>query len=298
MTHETSPPASPTILVTACSGLFFDQYIDLLDSLIQAGLRDQFEIGLIDLGMLPDQLAQLEQRQVRVVAARWPVEPPPTQQAIHLIAFAGKPFARDFFPGYDNYVWMDADMWVQTRDFWDALLDGVRTHGGAVPVEADRAYGSMALPHWVWMLRHLSRSYGVMDAIRIARQPVVNNGLFALRGDAPQWELWQQHFRRMVSKTQRTLAIDQLAMMAMQQLEAPKLALIDAGNNWVCSLGTPQFDDASNRFVKPGRPGEVISVMHITTPSRARKYTIEHSDGNRSSLYLHRPGGRFVNSLG
>lgn len=283
--------------MTACSGLFFDQYLDLLDSLIQVGLRDQFDIGLIDLGMLPGQLAQLEEHQVNVIPARWPIEPPPTQQAIHLIAFAGKPFARDFFPGYDCYVWMDADMWVQTRDFWDALLAGVDSHGGAVPVEVDVAYGSMALPHWFWMVRHLSRSYGLRKAIQIARQPVVNNGLFALRGDAPQWEIWQQHFRKMVSKTQRTLAIDQLAMMAMQQLEAPPMALIDAGNNWVCSLGTPDFDVASGRFVKPGRPDEVISVMHITTPSRARKYSVQHSDGTRLSQYLHRPGGRFVAGL-
>ncbi|MGH1361417.1 MAG: hypothetical protein ACRBC3_21860 [Burkholderiaceae bacterium] len=297
MTPPTQSQASRTVLVTACSGLFFDQYLDLLDSLIQVGLRDQFDIGLIDLGMLPGQLAQLEAHQVKVVPARWPIEPPPTQQAIHLIAFAGKPFARDFFPGYDDYVWMDADMWVQTRTFWDALMAGAQSHGGAVPVEVDVAYGSMAMAHWIWMVRHLSRSYGISKAIQVARQPVVNNGLFALRADAPQWELWQQHFRAMVSKTQRTLAIDQLAMMAMQQIESPKLALIDAGNNWVCSLGTPDFDEASGQFVKPGRAHEAISVMHITTPSRARKYSVQHSDGKRSSQYLHRPGGRFVAQL-
>ncbi len=297
MPSPTVTDHADAILITACSGLFVEHYLDLLDSLADVGLTGQFDLGLIDLGLTAAQQDDLRARGIQIVPGRWPIEPPPTQNALHMLAFAGKPFARDFFPGYQTYVWMDADMWVQTADFWPALIQGAQSNGLAVPIEVDAGYGSMTWRNRLWMFRHFMNSYGLRRAVSLSRQPMVNNGVFALTADAPHWLLWQKHFRLMVSRTERTLAIDQLSMMAMSYLESETLALIDASNNWVCSLGTPDYDVAQQRFVKPGGKQEVISVMHITTPSRARMVPVVHSDGTTVSKYLHRPGGRFLSSL-
>lgn len=302
--------AHNVILITACSGLFYDHYADLLDSIDAVGLNGQFDVGLIDLGMSEAQLAALRERGVRIVPPHWPIEPPPNQQATHLLAFAAKPFAKDFFPGYETYVWMDADMWVQTADFWPALVEGARASGCAVPIEADPAYSAMAWRHQLWMVRHFLNSYGPFRALQLYLQPMINNGVFALQADAPHWQVWQKHFERMVSRTERTLAIDQLALMAAKLLEGPDLTLIDTRYNWVCSLGTPMYDLQREQFVKPGQPGnrsasrsasnsasDVISVMHITTPARGRQFPVLQSDGTVVQRYLHFPGGRIIDQL-
>jgi len=238
-----------------------------------------------------------------VVPPHWPSDPPDGQRETHLLAFAAKPFARDFFPGYDTYVWMDADMWVQTAEFWPALINGARASGCAVPIEVDAAYSNMPWRHRLWMFRHFLNSYGPVTALRLYQQPMINNGVFALHADAPHWPVWQKHFRGMVSRTERTLAIDQLALMAANLLEGPELALIDTRHNWVCSLGTPEYDLERGYFVKPVSPGapkgsgQVISVMHITTPARGRLFPVMQSDGRTVKRYLNFPGGRIVGQL-
>lgn len=270
MPIQADKPASRAILITACSGVFIEHYLDLLDSLQDVGLTSRFDLGLIDLGMNAGQRDMLAARGVRIVPATWPIEPPAAQNALHLIAFAGKPFARDYFPGYEIYGWMDADMWAQTPDFWDALEQGVREHGAAVPIEVDAGYGAMSWDNRIWKFRHFLRGFGLRQVWGLSRQPMLNNGLFAMAADAPQWAMWQARFRQMVRASQRTLAIDQLSLMAAHYLDDFPLALVDAGNNWVCSLGTPDYDIERKRFVKPGTSGDVISVLHITTPSRAQ----------------------------
>lgn len=301
----TPPDASAhdVILITACSGLFYDHYADLLDSIDAVGLTGHFDVGLIDLGMSENQLAALRKRGIRIVPPHWPIEPPVSQQATHLLAFAAKPFAKEFFPGYDTYVWMDADMWAQTADFWPALVDGARASGCAVPIEADPAYSPMAWRHQLWMIRHFLNSYGPFRALQLYREPMINNGVFALQADAPHWQVWQKHFERMVSRTERTLAIDQLALMAAKLLEGPDLTLIDTRYNWVCSLGTPMYDLERGQFVKPGKNGDsgsggdVISVMHITTPARGKLFPVLQTDGAVVQRYLHYPDGRIINQL-
>lgn len=303
MIQPTDADTHNVILITACSGLFYDHYADLLDSIDAVGLNGQFDVGLIDLGMNETQLLALRNRGVKIVPPHWPIEPPSGQQATHLLAFAAKPFARDFFPGYQTYVWMDADMWAQTADFWPALVDGARAAGCAVPIEADRAYSAMTWRHRAWMFRHYFNSYGPLKALHLYQQPMINNGVFAVQADAPHWQVWQKHFERMVSRTERTLAIDQLALMAAKLFEGPDLALIDTRYNWVCSLGTPEYDLHREQFVKPASQGaakgsgDVISVMHITTPARGRLFSVQLSDGTTVQRYLHFPGGRIVEQL-
>ncbi|MGB7300846.1 MAG: hypothetical protein WA888_01255 [Burkholderiaceae bacterium] len=281
-------------MITACSGLFFDHYLDLLDSLEAMNLTPNYDIGLIDLGLKPDQMTQLEARNIRRVDARWPVSAPKGQDRIEYIAFAAKPYAKEYFPGYDVYVWMDADLWAQTPAFWTNLIEGAARDGIAVPAEQDINYSKMPAIWRLWMWRHFARTYGVFKAFRLMNTPVLNNGLFACRADAPHWELWQKHFEMMVHKTRRMIAIDQLALISMLQIENQSCALLPATDNWVCSLATPWWDPQRGVFVRPGEPDNTISIMHLTTPSRERMFDVVTPDGQSERRYLYRPGGRVM----
>ena len=291
------PQSKRSVLITACSETFYDHYVDLLDSIAAVGVPDPFDLGLIDLGINEQQRAQLIARGVRIVAARWPIEPPARQNQLHLIAFAAKPFAPDFFPGYDMYVWIDADMWVQTAEFWTHLVGAAWQHGAAVTVESDPGYRRMPMSVRLWMLRHFYEAWGPVRTLKLMSMPMVNNGYFAMRGDAPHWTLWQQRFRTMVSKTGRMLAIDQLAIMAMIAFDEPVVVLFGSAYNWVCSLGTPAYDLGTGRFTKPNAPNDAITLMHITTPARTRRFPVRNNDGTVLQRYLHRPGGRVIEAL-
>lgn len=292
-----SEHTSRTVMITACSGLFFDHYLDLLDSLAAMDLQPAYDLGLIDLGLSDEQRSQLQGRGIRVIDATWPVEPPPGQDRIEYIAFAGKPYAPKYFPGYDLYVWMDADLWAQTPTFWSDMVEGALRDGYSVPVEQDPNYTRMPAIWRLWMWRHFARTYGVASAMRLMKLPVLNNGLFAVRADAPHWALWQKHFELMVEKTRRMIAIDQLALISMLHLEALPFACLPATDNWVCSLATPWWDPSRGVFVRPGAPSDTISVMHLTTPSRERMFDVQTPDGRSERRYLYRPGGRVMETM-
>lgn len=285
-----------TIAITACSAAFYEHYVDLLDSLDVVGLNRRSDYGVIDLGLTVAQIEQLRARGVHRVPGTWPVQPPPGQDRPEFVAFAGKPFARDYFPGYEMYLWIDADMWVQNDHFWRDLVAGATQTGCAVSQECHPGYRAMPVKEQFWMHRHLASAFGLGAAIRLRREPMVNNGLFAMHADAPHWALWQQRFRRLVSRTQRMIAIDQLAMFAMIHLDTPQCRLSGALNNWVCSLGIPSWDAKRLQFVSPD--GEPISVLHVTTPARARRFAVPVLGSVESqTCYLHRPGGRIMASL-
>ena len=298
--RQACPPASPdnaTVLITACSGVFYDYYLDLLDSVQVLGLTPAFDVGVIDLGMNDGQRAELTARGVRIVEAYWPVEAPAGHDRIEYIAFAGKPFARDYFPGYQTYVWIDADMWVQTPQFWEELIAGATEKGLAVPVEHDENYAPMR-PYWkLWMFRHYLVSFGLRQAFKLMRAPMLNNGIFAASADAPHWEAWQTCFREMVARGKRMIAIDQLALIAMLNQENRPYALLSANNNWVCSLAQPWWDSTRQLYVRPNEPQTVISLMHLTTPSRDREFELQTVDGKTVSRYLNRPNGRVIGQL-
>ena len=242
----------------------------MLDSLEVIGLTGQCEFGVLDLGLTDAQQLALTERGVRCVAGTWPVEPPAGQDRPEFVAFAGKPFARDYFPGYEVYLWIDADMWVQNARFWRDLIDGAVRLGCAVSEEAHPGYRKMPLKERFWMHRHLATAFGATASARLARYPMVNNGLFAMHADAPHWALWQARFRRLVERTGRMIAIDQLAMFAMIHLDGPACLLSDATNNWVCSLGTPHWEPEKTPVTGTGRISE---------------------------RYLHRPGGLIMAAL-
>ena len=62
-----------------------------------------------------------------------------------------RPFLRDYFPGYDGYMWMDADTWAQTPDAINTMLAGVATDDALyIASEIDRDYKPYFLSSQPW----------------------------------------------------------------------------------------------------------------------------------------------------
>ena len=105
------------------------------------------------------------------------------------------------------------------------------------------------------------------------------------------------HAARMVARTRRMIAIDQLAMFAMIHLDKPDTVLAGARHNWVCSLATPHWHESMQKFVMPNEESLPISVLHVTTPARMRPFAVPVVGGLAAERYLHRPGGRIMAAL-
>ena len=222
---------------------------------------------------------------------------PRTQgQAGHL-AHVLKPFANLLFPGFERYLWMDADMWAQGRGFFDALVQGTQTTGMAVPVERDGCYSPTPWQERQWLIRRLTRVYGLRVMLGSCHRPMINTGMFMLEAGAGHWQAWQRETRRVVAATGRAIASDQVALFALMYHDGLPVHTVDAVHNWICSRAVPAWHPARQIFVTPDDTGREITVLHNTSPSRHRRMPVPVVGGGVAPMLLHRPRGRVERSL-
>ncbi|MGA2231840.1 MAG: hypothetical protein ABSH22_13155, partial [Tepidisphaeraceae bacterium] len=181
---------------------YFDLVNDLLASLEAARLGPRFQVCVFDLGFTPAQLRLLEARVHTIVIPGWCIDFPLRATAPSWYrAMVNRPFLPRCFPGYDTYVWLDADTWVQRGD---CILDLVAKAAGGKIALVYEAFGppvTMTIQMADGTVRRgqiseqtvraaLAQCYticfGPAAAVH-AKGPLTNSGVFAIRGDSPVW---------------------------------------------------------------------------------------------------------------
>ena len=129
------------LIVTACDENHYELGLDLITSLRDLGLNGA-KVGFVDMGTggAPEQLARrfdLYERQT--------VET--DQYKGYKTAFlAIKPRLPTIFPGFDTYIWIDADCWVQSASVVGKLVDAAQRADIAAHPELDIHYFRYKMP--------------------------------------------------------------------------------------------------------------------------------------------------------
>jgi hypothetical protein len=277
-----APRSSGLIIVSAADSGYFPLLRDNVLSI--RALNADVPIGLLDLGLADDQLAWLGERVTRIVRPGWDIEFPGSERMRDAFkAQVSRPFLPRHFPGYEMYFWLDADAWLQD---WRAveLYSAAAAKGRlAITVEIDRAYK-----------RHYKRpklfgttlawkcyreGFGWRAADRLGRNPLINSGAFALRCDAPHWNVWARTLTRVLQRSRYFLGEQTSLNYA---IFAEKLAadFLPCYCNWMPGDATPAFDASRGLFVEPYAPHEVIGVMHLAGRDQKEKvFRLDCLDG-------------------
>ena len=122
----------PNPLIVSASN---DAYLDLLDGMLGSigGRLADFDLGIIDLGLSDAGKDRIRARKTGVHFARaeWRRTFPGIDKAPeYKKVFVSKPFIPDIFPGYEDYVWVDADIWFQDAGAIDDYVEAGNTRGG------------------------------------------------------------------------------------------------------------------------------------------------------------------------
>ncbi|HTJ56943.1 MAG TPA: hypothetical protein VL418_05185 [Devosiaceae bacterium] len=266
------------IIVTGADANYFPYAKELVIS-IRAAKGQECSIGFYDLGLEPEQNAWLQDLDVAVKRPNTLLELDVSAEiSPNKLGYLARPFLRENFPGYDTYVWMDADAWLQSGAGLDLLLAAARERGAAFIRQNDPSYK----PTWWlrgWMLKHFVLGYGVLKGLYLFLWPHINNGVFAMQADAPHWEEWRRRYQGAYDRTSLPAPHDQFSLNAAVVLGRLKANFAPPTLNWICDLSPPKWDPSAKKLCRPLAPHEVIDIVHLAGPAKTATFDIASLDG-------------------
>lgn len=278
------------LIVTAADEGFMPLLRSLMGSIERCGLQPSEALACLDVGMSAESRAWAARHAAQVVEPGWdlPVGQGLRERQPHLRALTGRPFLREHFPGYDVYLWIDADAWVQERFALDWLFEAAAGGALAAVPQVDRAYRHDA-GLLGWRMGRMEHYFGRAAGVRSLWDTYVNSGVFALRADAPHWQAWAGQFRRGLQASGGALCCDQTALNHALWEGGLPLHPLPALCNWLCHLAMPVVDPVRGRFCEPFAPRRVLGIVHAAGKTKDVAVRVSGENGSRA-VALRFPG--------
>ena len=261
--------AMRTLVVTAVNEAFMPLLRGLVDSLRQWEPRPFNDLACFDLGLAPESRRWIERMATHVVEPEWdlPVDGKLRQDQPELRALTVRPFLPRYFPGYDIYLWIDADAWVQDRFALEWLLAAAAAGRLAAVPQVHHAY-LQTEESFNWRMQRMQAYFGQEGGRRLLWNTYFNAGVFALGSDAPHWAVWAKWFDLGLKAADGKLCCDQTALNQAIWMERLAVTPLPALCNWLCHLALPRFDVMRRKFCEPNAPGLPIGILHLSANSK------------------------------
>lgn len=288
------PNMAKTILISASDANYFELAQDLFNSLGDHKYKFPFDLGLLDVGLTEDQKNWFKSKNIHVTPVQserdidypartvWEKEKPSCR------TFTAKPFLRRYFPGYDLYLWIDADIWVQTPEAIDEIIKSASTSDAIhMAVEFDRAYQMFFEKATAW--QNYSEWYEACfnDAnvtANMTLKPMLNIGVFALSKTSPVWDMWAKIYSDALQRTpqlnSKTVMMEQLAINVALYMAQMPYVVLPASYNWLTFFATPLLDKTTGMYLEPTPPYKPISMFHLTQKPKTKPEKIRCTDGS------------------
>lgn len=255
------------------------EYFHFLQGMILS-VRDKPEskdvhISLYDLGLTPEQLQWLGRYVNNIVKPEWEYGLTGNDGLRDpMKAILAKPLLRKYFPGYDIYLHLDADAWVQDWTAIETYIAGAEKGALAITPEIHRAYTAnyaSSVEFRAFIVDLYAGTWGEEYVKKYSNYPILNAGVFAMPKDSPIWDLWANNIRVSLTKS-RHHCIEQAALnlAVFEDPEQFRFASPDKNNvqflpaycNWLCHQSLPLYDKQRDALVEPYLPHTQLGIIH------------------------------------
>lgn len=276
---------SDAIIITGADSNFYALLTGLVNS-IHDNAGAGLPIGVLDFGLEAGQRAALEKRGLRVVTPGKDFGGSEHDTWVgNTQALTVRPFLPRYFPGHEIYLWIDADVWVQDAAAINLYLATAREGKLAITPHIGRSYKSFQKwqrPRFnTLMFREYRKGWGWRIANALGKYPIANAGIFALKADAPHWELWR---RAMAGRPTRMW--DQTALNYVIHHDKAPVGLLPDWCNWITIDAPPKVDEARGLLVEPEPPYRPIGLIHLVGPAKSLRFPLETLKGGRMECPL------------
>ena len=261
------------VIVSLADSNYFELLNELIDSIKRFDESKNVAICILDAGLTEDQKLKLSQKVDDIKSAEWDIKVPAfkVRGKEWLKSQVSRAFLPKYFPGYEKYLWIDADAWVNKWEALDLYFKGSNANKLAISTSADRSYGRVLRADWLigsiakvksQNYKH-AKSSGFSETVarKIALMPHLNIGVFCLNADAPHWVVWQKNLKQALSSG-KIFGSEQVAMNIAIYVDDLEIEILPAYCNWTL-INRLKFDTVNNTLVEPYLPNHEIGIIHL-----------------------------------
>ena len=261
------------VIISLADANYFELVNELVDSIKNHKQSENVAICIMDAGLKSEQIEILDKKVDIIKKAEWDIEVSSSKVKDRewLKSQVSRAFLPRYFPGYDKYLWIDADAWVNSWYAIELYFKGCDDKKLAIATSADRAYGRVLRADWFFrsFARIKSQNYkhakssGFSEKIarEVALKPHLNIGVFALESNAPHWEVWQKNLKKALSSG-KIWGSEQIAMNITIYSDKLDVEILPAYCNWTL-IEALKFDEKRNTLVEPYLPNHEIGIVHF-----------------------------------
>jgi hypothetical protein len=255
-----------SIAITGGDAAYFDLMRDCIGSLRATPEGRALALGILDCGLTDEQRDWCRAQGAILVEPIWDFDFPGREKLKDgYKALTARPFLPRYFPGFDLYLWIDGDCWVQQGDALSLFLAAARTGALAAAPEIHRS-----MRHYRHAWKEFStingaayeESFGKEMAERLIRYPLINAGVFAIAADAPHWAGWAELLGEALQRSANMT--DQIALNVLVYDRGFACEPLPSRCNWPVHHATPAWDEDRRLFVEPAMPYEPLGILHLT----------------------------------
>ena len=261
------------VIVSLADSNYFELLNELIDSIKRFDESKNVAICILDAGLTEDQKLKLSQKVDDIKSAEWDIKVSAfkVKGKEWLKSQVSRAFLPKYFPGYEKYLWIDADAWVNKWEAVDLYFKGSNANKLAISTSADRSYGRVLRADWLigsiakvksQNYKH-AKSSGFSETVarKIALMPHLNIGVFCLNADAPHWVVWQKNLKQALSSG-KIFGSEQVAMNIAIYVDDLEIEILPAYCNWTL-IYRLKFDTVNNTLVEPYLPNHEIGIVHL-----------------------------------
>ena len=251
-----------------------DKYSSLLEELYHSTLKlVNYDFAILDCGLKHSTLEKYKQRGIDIKIPKWEFSLPnyKIRNRNYLKAQFSRFYLHQYFPGYENYFWLDSDTWINCPETFQLYLQGVDEKGFAICPQVDRS--SPKLLNIKWFLnfptkinsinyKNISKSISTEMGKKYAGHFTLNAGCFGYSKNFDGLPVIQKNLKE-ASKKGRIFGSDQVALALSAFEDNLDFELLPSYCNWICEHHMPKFCETKRVFVEPYVPHHNIALIHL-----------------------------------
>ena len=105
-----------TAIISGCDNNYFNIYPNLYNSLIDNKCFEYADLCFVNISDSKNNIKKISKNIKKIIEPKWDFNFKFKKNDFKKILTI-RPFLKKYFPGYDTYIWLDADTWVQGNDF-------------------------------------------------------------------------------------------------------------------------------------------------------------------------------------